>query len=415
MPNLQKNVAWWQAALCAACLFGVTVSAETVTPPPSAERTIAQLQSKLAKQPNDVATLHRLAEAMLVRARIKPDARETVQADAWIKRSLRLAPDQAKSWELQAWHEMNLHRFREALAAIERAQKIAPLSAVSLGLQADALVELGRYDEALAVTQSLIDRTPGLPAYSRAAHLRFLHGDNVGAIELMQSAVRAGRPRTEETAWALLQLSNLYLQHGQFEQAEQAAVSAKETFPGLAASPAQLGRIRIAQGRFDEALVLYQQAAAVQINPEYTLALYDLLQRLNRPAEAKRQAALLDAMARLDEKDTGLNRRLFAAYFADRPGGAAQAERLARLEMRSRPDIYSEDALAWALYRQGKTQEAAQHMEQALKLGTLDAGLQYHAAIIFSAAGQGPRADALMQSALQRNPHIAPLFKGSSS
>ena len=83
--------------------------------------------------------------------------------------------------------------------------------------------------------------------------------------------------------------------------------------------------------------------------------------------------------------------------------------------MRSRPDIYSEDALAWALYRQGKTQEAAQHMEQALKLGTLDAGLQYHAAIIFSAAGQGPRADALMQSALQRNPHIAPLFKGSSS
>ena len=402
----------WQAALCAACWFAAAVSA---APVPSAERTLGQLQARLTKQPNDVATLHRLAEAMLVRARIKPDARDTGQADAWIKRALRLAPDQAKSWELQAWHEMNLHRFREALSAIERAQKIALLSAVSLGLQADALVELGRYDEALAVTQSLLDRTPGLPAYSRAAHLRFLHGDTEGAIELMQSAVRAGRPRTEETAWALLQLSGLYLQHGQFTQAENAAVSANETFPGLAASPAQLGRIRIAQGRFDEALVLYRQAAALQINPENTLALYDLLQRLNRPLEAKRQAALLDAMARLDEKDTGLNRRLFATYFADRPGGAAQAERLARMEMRSRPDIYSEDALAWALYRQGKIEEAAQHMEQALKLGTLDAGLQYHAATIFSAAGQRSRADALMQSALQRNPHIVPLFKAGSS
>lgn len=404
-------MAGWQAALCAACLFGATLSVAADT----AERTLQQLQAKLSKQPNDVATLQRLAETLLLRARVKPDAREADQADAWIQRALRLAPDQAKSWELRAWQEMNRHRFREALAALEQAEKIAPLSALSLGLQADALVELGRYDAALAATQTLLDRAPGLPAYSRAAHLRFLHGDTEGAIELMQSAVRAGRPRTEATAWALLQLSGLYLHAGQFAQAENAAALAEATYPGLAASAALWGRIRSAQGRFEEALAFYQQAAQAQINPEYTLARYELLQRLQRPLEAKRQAALLDAMARLDENNAGLNRRLFAAYFADRPGGAARAERLARLERLSRPDLYSEDALAWALYRQGKITDAARHMEQALKLGTQDAGLLYHAAMIFRAAGQKSRADALLQAALRRNSHIAPPLESTPS
>lgn len=411
MPMRMKRrriVAGWQAVLCAACLFGAAVVSAPAASKPAAGLAISQLQAKLSVHPNDVATLQRLAEALLLRARTQPDARDAAQAGAWIRRALRLAPDSAKSWELQAWYEMNRHRFREALVALDRARKIAPLNAVSLGLQADALVELGRYDAALAAVQTLLERYPGLPAYSRAAHLRFLHGDTAGAIELAQSAVMAGRPRSEETAWVLLQLSDLYLQDGQFAQAENAAAAAAETFPGLAASAAQLGRVRIAQGRFEEALAWYRQAAQAQINPQYILAMYDLTQRLNRPAEARRQAALLDAMARLDEKDAGLNRRVFAAFFAARPGRALQAERLARLEMRTRPDIYSEDALAWALYRQGKIEDAARHLEQALKLGTLDAGLHYHAATIFRAAGQHTRADVLLQSALQRNPHIVP-------
>ena len=94
MSTRLKNgwrMAGWQAALCAACWFAAPVSA---APVPSAERTLGQLQARLSQQPNDVATLHRLAESLLVRARIKADARDAAQADAWIKRALRLAADQ---------------------------------------------------------------------------------------------------------------------------------------------------------------------------------------------------------------------------------------------------------------------------------------------------------------------------------
>lgn len=378
-----QRIAW--VVLCATCLLSsaITVAAETAAP------SIRQLQARWSANPNDVANLQRLAESLLLRARTQPDARDAAQAEAWIKRALRLAPEQAKSWELQAWQELNRHRFRQALAALDQALQIAPLSARGLGLQADALVELGRYDEAQIATQMLLDQHPGLPAYRRAAHLRFLHGDTPGAIELMQRAVTAGHPRAEETIAALLQLSGFYLQDGQLDLAEKTAQDASEMLPSSAASAAQLGRVRIAQGDLKTALDLYQKAARQQLKPEYSLAIYDLAQRLQLPAETRRQVTLLNAMARQDEKDGGLNRRLFAQFYAEQPGRARDAERLARLEIQTRPDIYSADTLAWVLYRQGKFLDATQLMQQALKLGTLDLALRQHAHTIFSAVKFG--------------------------
>lgn len=372
----------WRALWCAVCWAGASALAQAA--PASA---VAQSET--------VADLQRRAETLLSRARTRPDARAANQAEAAIQRALNLDRRAAKSWELLAWSEMSRHRFREALTALDRAQALAPHSAIGLGLRADAQVELGRYPEALATVQALLDRFPGLPAYSRAAHLRFLHGDTEGAIALMQNAAQAGRPRSEEAAWVLLQLSDLQLQAGRVAAAEQAALTAAANFSPLAANHAQLGRVRIAQGRLEAAAESYEQAWRIQPNPEYAIALHDLAQRMNRPDEARRLARLIDALARLDEANGGLNRRAFAFYFADQAGDAARALRLAQAEARARPDIYSEDALAWALYRVGKTGKAVRHMERALALGSRDAMLLAHGVAIFEAAGDSAHATAL--------------------
>src|SRR4051812_2375542 len=77
----------------------------------------------------------------------------------------------------------NLHRFREA-------EKIARELTTNRGrpedfaLLSDALMEQGDIAGAVAACQRLIDLRPGLDAYSRVAHLRWLKGDLPGAIAM---------------------------------------------------------------------------------------------------------------------------------------------------------------------------------------------------------------------------------------
>ncbi len=65
---------------------------------------------------------------------------------------------------------------------------------------------------------------------------------------------------------------------------------------------------------------------------------------------------------------------------------------LARRELEKRADIFTLDALAWALASSGQLQEASTLMARALAEGTEDGRLFVHAAVI--AAADGRRADA---------------------
>jgi len=71
-----------------------------------------------------------------------------------------------------------------------------------------------------------------------------------------------------------------------------------------------------------------------------------------------------------------------------------------------RKDVYSYDTLAWALYKNGRTQEASAAMQQAMKLGTPDALLYYHAGMIAAGLGQRQTAQAWLTKALAINPHF---------
>lgn len=371
------------------------------------EAAIKQLHAKHAANPGDLATTQQLAEALLKRLRVSGDARDAAHADALIERALKAAPRDPQSWNLKAWSDMSAHRFGAALSAAQRAEQWGVPSAVNFGLRADALVELGRYADAVQVTQKMVDRFPGLPAYSRAAHLRFLHDDLPGAIVLMRQAVQAGRPRTEETAWALTQLSELYVQDGSFDFAEQAAQAALDTYAKSPQVKAQLARVSEAQGRFEEALKLYRAIAQQQPSAEFVFAHWRLAHRLGHADEARRQAGLLRGLARLDEKH-GLYRRPLAEFFAQQPDGLVQAEALARRELAARPDIYSHDMLAWVLYRAGRFDGAKPHAQAALKLGTPDVALKYRCGTALTAAGEAKRGAQLLHEASQRAPHLDP-------
>src|SRR5437660_743823 len=74
--------------------------------------------------------------------------------------------------------------------------------------------------------------------------------------------------------------------------------------------------------------------------------------------------------------------RNLVLIFADHNWKLYRALELARGELESRRDVYTYDALAWALYKNGQTAEAREAMRKALKLGTPEPSFREHARMI---------------------------------
>ncbi|MEP6469263.1 MAG: hypothetical protein ABJC24_05780, partial [Chloroflexota bacterium] len=101
--------------------------------------------------------------------------------------------------------------------------------------------------------------------------------------------------------------------------------------------------------------------------------------------------------------------RQLVIFAADHRRDVPAAVRRARAELALRPDVYGHDALAWALYRAGSLDEAAEQTQAALALGTPDPRIAYHAGMIAAARGDRERAEALLRQALDGAAMLPPL------
>lgn len=315
----------------------------------------------------------REAEALLLAQRTRPDAAQFERAKALAAAALERAPHEAAAWLLLAWAHMIEHRFGDALAAAEAAARLAPVEPRALALMSDALVELGRYDEAVAVTQRHLDLDPDIPAWTRAAHLRFLHDDLAGAIELMALAARAGPRRGESKAWVWAQLARLFWHAGDGGAAQQAIDAAQQAYADLPLTLQEQARLHLSTGDAAAALALYERAIALQPAAEEALAAWRIARQLGERGKERHLAMLIEALARLDTG--GLSRRAIAEYLVE-IGDTERALALARAELAARPDLYSHATLARVLAHAGEHRAAAHHACAALALNTPDRDLQ---------------------------------------
>src|SRR5262249_7739524 len=99
------------------------------------------------------------------------------------------------------------------------------------------------------------------------------------------------------------------------------------------------------------------------------------------------------------------NREL-AVFYADHDMKLPESLELAQRELEVRHDVYTQDVLAWSLYKNGKLQEAANAVDHTLRLGTRDAVFYYHAAVIQRAMGNEPATRNYLQRALAINPEF---------
>src|SRR5438132_863414 len=263
---------------------------------------------------------------------------------------------------------------------------------------------------AVAAAQRMVDLRPDLASYSRISYLRELHGDVAGAIEAMRLAIQAGAPTGEAAAWSDVQLGNLYLAIGDLDAAERAYERSLKRVDAYAHGHAGLARVRAARGELDAAATLYERATARLPLPEYVGALGDVYARLGDPAAAEREYALVDVERRLLIAN-GVRADVDLALFdADHGHDLARAVEVARAEYAIRPSVHIADILAWAELKSGDAVSALRHSTEALRLGSRDPLLVYHAGVIAQATGDDERARELLGRAHDLNPRFALLW-----
>lgn len=330
----------------------------------------------LARAGRHDASLERLGWLFVAKARESFDPGYYKLAEACAEVMGAAAAGSPEAMLLRGHVLHSLHRFKQAEAIARELVQRRGLS-FDYALLGDALMEQGKTSEAIVAYQKMLDLRPDLHSCSRAAHMRWLKGDLDGAIELMCVAVSAASPRdASSAAWVYTRLAGYRFQQGSVQLAEKSCAMALESVPDYPPALLLRGRILLFQEKPQASLEPLRRAAELNPLPEYQWALADAL----RAADRSDEAAVVEHL--LERDGAASDPRTFAMYLATSGRDASRALRLARDELSERSDVFTHDALAWALAASGDWEEAGARMSLALVEGTRDARLQLHAGII---------------------------------
>jgi tetratricopeptide (TPR) repeat protein len=387
------------------------------------ERLIKNMQIRVQSNPKDPAAYAALGAAFFQRARETGDVEDFQQAEQALNRSLDLNSadfSAAPAYSTMAEVCMGEHRFSDAVTYAQKALSLGSGDLSPFAIVGDANADMGEYERA-AIAYSRLDISGESAADphnvyvrdSRTSYLKFVSGDTRGAIRLMQSAVAAGteaRLPAENLAWLYYELGEYESQAGDVAGANNSYLTALTIHPGDYRAMAGLGKLRGNQGRYAEAIKLYQSAVAVVPMPMYVAELGDMYTRVGNSAEAKKQYQLVQYIGLLGHINQVLHNRDLALFYADHDIKLDEALTLAHKEFEVRHDIYTWDALAWALYKNGRYQEASDAMQNALRPGAKDALLFFHAGMISGRLGQTSQAKEQLKTSIAINPHFHVIY-----
>lgn len=370
-----------------------------------ADRQIQKASRYLKTFPEKYEGYALLASGYLLKSRETGDFGFNTRAQECVQKALTLNAQASDVINLKAQILVTEHRFLEALQVAEQAQEIDPQFPDVYGTLTDSLVELGRYDQAVKAAQKMVDLRPDTASYSRVSYLRWLHGDEEGAIEAMEQAVKAAPPENrEQIAWCLVHLGQLWVYSKQPANAEACYAQALELFPGYPPALIAKGKVRFAAGDLSSAVDLVEQAMKRIPSPETAIILGNLYLKTSNYEAAHRQYETARYIETSGSTIGATYSRQMAIFWADRDQSLDQAVALVERELQARSDIFTCDAAAWCYAKQGRLTEAETWSKQALRLGTKDPQIHYHAGMIVARLGKLPEARKHLEQALSIDP-----------
>jgi len=398
--------------------FSPLPEALLIPPLTGANHAIQRAQAAAARNPKDARAFAILGAAYFQRARETGDVADYQLAEDSLNKSLDLdSTDFSANTALETMAEvcMGEHRFSDALHYAQKALSLGTGDVTPFAIVGDAYADIGEYDKAAAAYARLTPRDMTLApraAYardSRLSYLKFISGDTSAAISQMKTAVTEGveaQLQSENLAWLYYELGEYETLAGNSGAADAAFRQALSIHPGDYRALAAIGKLRANHGRYAEAIVFYQKAIAVVPMPIFIAELGDIYAVSGNQPEAEKQYELVKYIGLLGHISQVLHNRDLALFDSDHDRSLSEALDLAQKELEVRHDVYTWDALAWALYKNDRLTEAAAASAKALKFGTRDPLLLFHSAMIAEGLGHREQARSGMEEALRINPHF---------
>lgn len=372
---------------------------------------IADLEGDVRRHADGLNT-RMLAGQYLQRFRESPDVGDLLRAVAIANRAMKFQPRyNAPAEATLASAYTALHKFRLAKRYADDVMALAPWSPEAIANDASLAMELGHYGEAKRLLAASRPARPDAAWDTVAARYAELTGDLPAAQRLIANASQQADDNAyasaENRAWYHWRAGELAFESGDLAAAHSRYAEALSMYPHYWHAMNGLAKVAWAQHRWGEARDWAARAAEIYPLPDTLGYLYDAQIGLGDRAEAQVTAGLIGAIERIGNAQ-GINDRLIALFYADHGMLADRAVTIARRDLASRDDIYAEDTLGWALATDGRWKEALAHAERAAALGTPDARLQFHTAMVELHNRDRARAMSRLRWVLALNPDFHP-------
>ncbi len=371
-------------------------------------------EARVKNDPDDFIAHNRLSGEYLAQMRLTGDTTYLELARKAAQASLTVLPAEQNIGGLAALAaaEFSLHEFVAARDHARRLTELEPDRGYAYQVLGDALLELGQYDEARTVL-SKMEELGGVQLMTevaievRLSHHAALYGNTAKATRHMKKAldlVEQSGTKSETKAWVEWQLGRMAFGKGDYDAAEKYFNAALGTITDYFGALGSLGHLRAARGDLPGAISYLEKAVAMRPDPATIALLGDVYKMAGRETDAARQHELLEKIAVMSSQKGNIYGRELAMYYANHNVKLTEACEYSVKEYETRRDIYGADAVAWTCYKAGRLDEAKRAMNDALRLGTRDAQLFYHAGMIEKALGNNQEARSLIEKAIKLNP-----------
>ena len=369
--------------------------------------------ANLAKEPRDFFSATTLASLYYSRGRLSGDLADEQRALQFAQSAASIAPTEPGGRAIEAAILYYLHDFAGAKATAAAVYRDDPTQLGALATMADATLELGDVAAARADYDKLSTLASGTVVDIRLARLAFVTGHADDGLAL---AVRARDEATRDVAaGGTADLGFYDYAVGEYARTAGDAATAKSAFEAaLAVRSTDLGalvglaRIEAYQGDTTTAIAELEKAVAITPQPESVALLGDLLAGAGDTAGAAKQFATVRFIEKLGEIQSTVYDRVILRFDLDHGGASDALLAKAQASVAARPDYTGYDTVAWALYRLGRYDEAADQITAAAVNGAGDARLIFHKGAIELAQGKTDAGRGDLQRALGLGPAIDP-------